>query len=259
MGEATTGRGGNTNNNGGRGNQGRGRGQRSNSNQKKYSNNKPKKDGFIGECDDLKNHVYFIGSIKQADNYNNTTEAILTYIQRTYDYGIDVVEALNKLQAQDFNSLMPKKIALDQSATKDEEEVATMILKSEIQKFVDRKQKYEDNMNKAYALILGQCTKGLKAKLEARKDWDSDIKNNCINLLKAIKEITYNYQDNKYPLESIYFAIKTVFTIKQEENESIAQFTKRFNNAKDIMETQHGKLKMEKYLKTLDGYEIGTS
>ena len=81
--------------------------------------------------------------------------------------------------------------------------------------------------------------------MESSKDWESSIKNNCINLLKALKEITFNYQDSKYPIESIYFAIKNVFTIKQEENERLTDFTKRFNNAKDIMETQHGKLNTE--------------
>ena len=46
--------------------------------------------------------------------------------------------------------------------------------------------------------------------------------------------------------------------MKQDENESIIQFTKRFNNEKDIMETQHGKLRMEKYLATIDGYSTMT-
>ena len=230
---------------------------RSNNNNYRNNNNKNKKEGFKGECNELKGHVYFIGSVKQADNFNNTTEAILSYIQRTYDYGNDTMEALENLQEKDFMSLMPKKPNMDK-ASEDEKEIINMILKSEVQKYVERKQKYDDNMNKAYALLLGQCTKGVKAKLESRKDWESSIKNNCINLLKALKEITFNYQDSKYPIESIYFAIKNVFTIKQEENERLTDFTKRFNNAKDIMETQHGKLNMEKYLITIPNYENKT-
>ena len=246
----------NNRNNGTRGNQ------RSNNNRRNNNNNnrsqRSKKDDFKGDCEDLKGKVYYIGSMKQADNYNNTTEAILAYIQRTYDHGSDVMEALETLADKNFSGLMPKKMELGSEPSKEEQEVATMILQSEVRKFVDRKQKYTDNMSKAYALILGQCTKGLKTKLESRRDWESSIKNNAINLLTALKEITYNYQDNKYPMESIYFAIKNVFTMKQEENESITQFTKRFNNSKDIMETQHGKLRLEKYLATLDGFSYMT-
>ena len=210
----------NRRNNGSRGNQRNGNNRRNNQNNNRTQRNNTKE--FKGDCDDLKGKVYFIGSMKQADNYNTTTESIIAYIQRTFDYGNDVMDALENLQEKDFSSLMPKKVALDDKATEDEKEVASMILKSEVQKFVERKQKYTINMNKAYALILGQCTKALKGKLEARKDWDSNIKNNAINLLTAIKEITYNYQDNKYPMESIYYAIRNVFTIKQEEQESTA-------------------------------------
>ena len=242
----------NRRNNGSRGNQRNGNNRRNNQNNNRSQRSNQKE--FKGDCDDLKGKVYFIGNMKQADNYNNTTEAILSYIQRTYDYGNDIMDALDELEDKDFAALMPKKAALGDKATDDEKEVAVMILKSEVQKFVERKQKYTNNMHKAYALILGQCTKALKGKLESRKDWENGIKNNAINLLKALKEITYNYQDNKYPMESIYFAIKNVFTMKQEEQESIAQYTKRFNNCKDIMETQHGKLKMEKYVSRLPGY-----
>ena len=116
-------------------------------------------------------------------------------------------------------------------------------------------------MVKAYGIILGQCTKGLKAKLEARKDWNtgsSRIRFNAINLLKAIKEITHNSQDNKYPIESIYFSIRNVFTMKQEDNESLTEFTKRFNNAMDIMETQHRPFAMNAYLRTQEKYQNAT-
>ena len=42
--------------------------------------------------------------------------------------------------------------------------------------------------------------------------------------------------------------------IKQDEKESLAVFTKRFKNAKDIMETQRVKLTLSKYIKTLPEY-----
>jgi hypothetical protein len=85
---------------------------------------------------------------------------------------------------------------------------------------------------------LGQCTLGLKGKLELCKDWDN-IKNNVINLLNAIKEITHNYQDSRYQVASIYKAIKTFINIKQDVKESISEFSKRFQTARDIMEAQY--------------------
>ena len=42
-------------------------------------------------------------------------------------------------------------------------------------------------MHKAYALILGQFTEGIKSKLQARKYWEADIKNQKIGILKVIR------------------------------------------------------------------------
>ena len=99
----------NNNSNTRRSNFARGRGGRGNNNRRGNQSNRDNRSGFKGECEELKNHTYFIGNLKQADNFNNTTEAILAYIQRTYDYGSDVMEALENLEPKDFMSLMPRK------------------------------------------------------------------------------------------------------------------------------------------------------
>ena len=104
---------------------------------------------------------------------------------------------------------------------------------------VERCDKYCINMVKAYGLIWGQCTKGVKNKLEARKDWNdgaTKIKMNLFALLKALKEITHNHQDYRYIMESMYNCMKNVFTVKQDENENITDFTRRFKNTVEVME-----------------------
>ena len=65
----------------------------------------------------------------------------------------------------------------------------------------------------------------------------------------------HNYQYSLYPITSIFKAIKNVVNIKQDDKEYLEAFTKRFNNYKDIMETQHGNLTLSKYIKTLPGYD----
>ena len=78
---------------------GRGRGSRPYSNifgQRNYSNLK-------GACEELKEHVYTIGDAKQGDRFTKTTEQIVDYIQRTYDEGQDVVDALVNLEQVDLD------------------------------------------------------------------------------------------------------------------------------------------------------------
>ena len=235
-----------------------------------------------GECAELGENVYFIADARQADNYVKVTEAILNYIQRTYTHGSDTKKALEDGQAFDFDSIKPTTQLVSSSSSSGSgsstpspaagtsplvggtrfaiptvttamSEVDKMIIQAEVKQFVEHKAKYVDNMNKAYALILGQCTLGLKGKLEGRKDW-ANI-DDPIKLLRAIKELTHNYQDSKYPIASIYKSIKTFINIKQDEKESAADFVKRFRNARDIMEAQHGKLSMKKYIQTHQNYD----
>ena len=155
-----------------------------------------------------------------------------------------------KIFKTDFTPKLP---TVKEAASEAEKKVQEMILSQEVKEYVSRQNKYRDNISKAYALILGQCTTGLRNKLEARKDWE-DMENKPIKLLKAIKEITHNYQDSRYPIASISKAIKTVMNIHQEEKEPLAVYTKHFRNAVDIMETQHGKFKLSKYIETLHNY-----
>ena len=47
-------------------------------------------------------------------------------------------------------------------------------------------------------LILGQCTQGVKNKLETEQVWDAiHASHDPIELLKLIKQVTLNYQDSK--------------------------------------------------------------
>jgi hypothetical protein len=44
------------------------------------------------------------------------------------------------------------------------------------------------NMSKAYAFLWEQCARAMQNEIEARTDYESSIKNNPIELLKAIKQ-----------------------------------------------------------------------
>ena len=206
-----------------------------------------------GACEELKDNVYTVGDAKQADRYNKTTESIVNYIQRTYDEGQDVKDALVALEHVDMDQYRPEQEEEDEDNLS---YIDKMILQQEVKEYVARTKKYKDNMNKAYGLILGQCTQGVKNKLEARRDWEElESEHDPIQLLQAIKAITQDYQDSKYPIASIYKALTTLFNIRQEEKEGLSAYIKRFKNAQDIMEAQHGKLDLMQYVTKMDDYE----
>ena len=73
------------------------------SNSSKFNNNKIKQKG---ECKDLGDNVYYIGDVRQADNYTKVTKNILNYIQRMYTYGFYIKEVLDS--KEDFDKVKPK-------------------------------------------------------------------------------------------------------------------------------------------------------
>ena len=90
-------------------------------------------------------------------------------------------------------------------------------LKLEIEQHIKNKNIYKSNKTVAYGYIIRQCTQAMKNELEAREDW-TIIKDNMIGTLKAIKEITHNYQTSKYYIGTVSKVIKDFFTVKQEDN-----------------------------------------
>ena len=94
------------------------------------STNTNTKETFKGECDDLKGKVYYIGSAKQADNYNTTTEAIMEYILREFTHGLDVVESLEALKEKDFTNDTP----VEGTPPEDASDALKTALKQSIQK-----------------------------------------------------------------------------------------------------------------------------
>ena len=226
-----------------------------NKNRQQYKGNKSSnREKFHRESEDLKGKIYFMGWAKQAGNYNITTDAILQYIQQTLDQGVLVAQALGAGEDIDFTNMTPDPIDLPESASQQQKDIATKILDQKIQKFVNAQEGYVNSKLKAYTIILGQCDKNIRSKLESRTDWDNKIINNPIKLLTAIKEITFKYQDNKYPFESIYYCIKNVFFMKQSEEESLSEYAKRFKNAVDILKAQSGPIIMREHMVQLPNF-----
>jgi elongation factor P hydroxylase len=70
-----------------------------------------------------------------------------------------------------------------------------------------RKQSYEDIKIKAHAIIWERCAKGMQVKIKSRKNSEDNIKNNRIELLKAVRQHSLNYQEHRYEMSIILDAL----------------------------------------------------
>ena len=133
------------------------------------------------------------------------------------------------------------RIVPDDSENKElEEKQNEYLFKAQIASFIAREEKYVANKGKVFAVIYGQCNKALQHKLQARKDFKDVIKGDPIKLLDAIAEHSMSYVENKYPYSTALDAIKNYINLKQIDDESLVDYTRRFKSAKKIIETQIG-------------------
>jgi hypothetical protein len=116
----------------------------------------------------VNDYNYYLGSAKQASDYETTTEFLINYIKKTFDYGSDIGQALKELKEVDIN---PWKPTLNQSSDTDaaieaiQNKQFEMEFKADYDSYRKRVLALENNKMKVYALFWERCTKGMKNKL----------------------------------------------------------------------------------------------
>jgi hypothetical protein len=208
----------------------------------------------------INDYNYYLGSAKQASDYEATTEFLINHVKKVYDYGNDIGTALEDLEPVDLTQWKPKMQVSEES----DEEIRMIEnrqfeieFKADYDKYSNRVQVYENNKVKAYALLWERCAKAMKNKIEARIDYQK-IRNNPIELLKGIKEHSMNYQENRYSMSIILDAFRTLLGTKQRDGESLQDYTKRFRVARDVLKSHiGGPIILTKLVEATEGYSNG--
>jgi hypothetical protein len=115
-----------------------------------------------------------------------------------------------------------------------EQEGYDILYKAEIDMYTKGKHELEDNMNKMYSLIyLQHCNKTIQDRIHAHPDFETKIKNDPIELLKAIEILINDPVRARYPYPSVTEAITRFITCRQLDNEPLADYVKSFKGNQD--------------------------
>merc|ERR1712020_493450 len=101
-----------------------------------------------------------------------------------------ISEALRKLEEPNIDDWKPMLVMSkndDDNEKERENHQYELEYKAEYDDYMKRKHDYNDNYFKAYALLWERCNKAMKLRIQARKDYESEIYNKPIKLIKAIK------------------------------------------------------------------------
>jgi hypothetical protein len=114
------------------------------------------------------------------------------------------------------------------------------------------KKRLAESLCKAFSIALGQTTEAMKAKIEDSIDW-TNVNNdsNCIGLLKIIKKIAHNTEDQKNPTLSLIEATQSINTLRQQDNQSPEAFKLQFENMMDAITSSKGCIYQPPMLETV--------
>jgi hypothetical protein len=190
---------------------------------------------FEGKCEDLKGAIYDCSDAKQADVFVKTTKDIAAYAGRTMKFGGDMRIAIETLE--------PPIFAIPDDPPADANMATTELWKDSVKQLGKRISYLDENTRTLYALVWGQCTDILQQKLESTEGFTSVWEEGQgISLLKMIKNITYSFQSQKYPGQSLFDAKKRFYNQVQGRTATVKEYFIQFQNLVDVIKHSGGNI-----------------
>jgi hypothetical protein len=199
---------------------------------------KPPPKKFIGKEESLGDeYVYQHTDGREAsDQYASTTDEIIRYTSTSYKNGADVGRSL----AEGIKLVIATPQPPTPVAPAVVPDTDMMIWKMQVQLVLNRRSLLDSNLESAYSLITGQCSKPILEKVAAQVGYTTiNQERNPIGLLGLIKAVMFNYNSRKYRGVSIIDIIKPNI-VSQTRYMSDSEYLEKFRTQLDVLKAAGG-------------------
>ncbi len=192
--------------------------------------------------------------------FDDIQSHILGYIQKTFDGGRYVVEQI-KNPNRDENDIIPPPVRniseeTELSKREMEQEGFDMNYKIEYEIYRNEVKKHKDNMFKAYTLIIeNYCSTGLKNRIEGQEKFKDEIENKPHKLMELIKSLVRTPNQTTFCMVSLVRAFKRFATLRQQDDESLTDWNRRFKQERDIFAQMMGDQFLNEFIDNSDWYK----
>ena len=194
--------------------------------------NSYRKPRFVGECEDLKDCIFDCEDNKQAGAFEVNMKKLAIYAGTKYDMGAEIMTMIDEMI--EVNIKKPELYMGD-------DVIEMKIHELKIAQYVKSQSKLESECKKFYAVILGQCTEYMIAKMKATPGFkDMHMNKDSLMLLKTIKGLTFQFDGEKEYEMSLVDAMDKLYRMFQTKEMTNTQFRDKFNNLIDIIEHYGG-------------------
>lgn len=115
------------------------------------------------------------------------------------------------------------------------------VWKKQVANYVEKLEQVEQNTKALFAIIWGQCSESMKAKLKSLPGYsDMNDDSNCVELLKAIRGVMLRFEGQRKIFLSLDDAEYNLTTFKQLPEMSLANYKAEYENLVEVYEHYGG-------------------
>jgi len=113
-----------------------------------------------------------------------------------------------------------------------------------------KRERCEDQKSKVFTIVVGQCSKPMKNRVESSSGFvEAEKASNIVKLLRTIKDIAFDSNEKKHlPLQAAH-AWKELAHVWQQDQEDLVDHHKRFISMVEMVERTYGKTAPEEITK----------
>jgi hypothetical protein len=217
---------------------------------------------FEGGKEEIDGHYYDCTGYGQSDRFVKTTQKIADYIGQEYKVG-GVTRAEVITQTKTIISLPGRPTGRFTTAT-DGTRTVLPIDAIDISDYQSEKktadyqiQHQAENRQKVFSLVWQQCTESMHAKIKAHREYQSiETKLDGIDLLRVIKLICFDIEDEKYIPQKVHESKAAFYALKQGKDTDQA-YQIKFMNTVQVIEQCGASLGEDPMVRTMVCKNLG--
>lgn len=211
---------------------------------------------FKSEITKLENSTFDCGTANDTALFEESLEYVADYIEMEFKYGGDIGQTLCDLELK-----MLSKPDIPELRWRTEEPWLYNEWSMKQKKYLNRKEKLEDNVMKAFGIIYGsQCSPALKTRLQGSTGWkEIEQTRDVVLLLTTIRGICCKVNDAAQAMYSLVQIKKRLYYFIQKWDQLNDQYLKEFKALANAVVTFGGSFGMEPLMLKMIMTEQGIS
>ena len=183
---------------------------------------------FKGTYEEMDGHVFQCQhETSNRNQFDKTIDALGKYAANNFSNARDIKSMLVDLMEIHFQEPIDPPFSATRTRIK--------IWEKEVNEYMARIRDYSENKWALFAVVLGQCSEAMRAKLQVHEDYKNwERVHDVVNLLREIKGVSELFDSRAYFLEAFVNVKKQFFFAQQEAEESNADYFARFRKVCSI-------------------------